>query len=276
VGRRVTSSEPGPGYDRPTKSSSGSSSSGRPEQAGLSRAEPVSSYIQPPPVVVISRWSSGWTPILGIGLVCALLVAAAVANAGNSTHTASPTPSVAGFVAGAATDSPASQPLTPGSTPTEMPTPIPAAVELTSFSVPVASSDGYSFKAPRDGVYRFRYAGGAYSTYKSDAVAPKPSWLTSVCASSPQEVPWTNGVIPAAGPKCLFVVGWTGAAYWSSSESTNAAQGMSGQTVSSAAFAPPAVRLSAGETIVFRAVDDEVYDAYSDNRGTLSISVWLA
>jgi hypothetical protein len=233
---------------------------------------------------------SGWTPFLGVGLACLLGAAFFMTNRGpvgsspsplvtTFSHTTSPDPnSVARSTVtlSVATNQPASSPtIFRDPAATEGPTHTPSSAPMSVFSVAVDSPDGYAFVALRPGNYLFRYAGGAYSTYPLGVTPPGPSWLTSACANSPGEVPWTNGKIPAAGPHCSFVVGWSGAFYPSSSAAVVAAKQMATQSTPPTYFAPPAVSLAEGNIIVFRAVDDEAYNAYAGNQGSLAISVYL-
>jgi hypothetical protein len=235
----------------------------RPEPAG--RTEPSGTGTPPRPP---AHWSSAWTPILAVGLACLIGAAFFIANSGSGSVSPSPSMPTGPLVARPGRDSPTATP-----TPTLAPTPAQGPVVLSVFSVPVASPNGYVFVAPQTGEYLFRYAGGAYSTYPPGVNPPKPSWLTSACADTGGNVPWTNGLVPAAGPNCSFVVGWTGAYYRSAAEAGAAAQAMAEQTAPPSFFAPPAIALQIGDRIVFRAVDDEA--AYPDNQGTLTISASL-
>jgi hypothetical protein len=117
----MTSGAEGTNRDRgEAEPEAGSTHRDWPEPAG--RTQPSGTGTPPLPP---AHWSSAWTPVLAVGLACAIGAAFFVANAGNDTPAASPTASTSLIAAGAGTESPTVLQPTPGPMPTATLVPTP-------------------------------------------------------------------------------------------------------------------------------------------------------
>lgn len=136
-----------------------------------------------------------------------------------------------------------------------IPTPTPISVGI--FVVPGNSTEGYRFNVTVSGIYYFRYVSGSYSTYPIDRIPTgTPTWLTSLRVFRNRPSEW-NGIAISDFPDInAFDTDY-------SFSSNQAESKVVGQIV--------IVTLSAGEYLIFVAVDEKPY--YSDNPGEIVIEV---
>ena len=155
-------------------------------------------------------------------------------------------------------DIPTSQPQTPGvmaALPTTEPQG-PSLEPLGTIRVFGNSNQGVQVQAPKSGIYRFVYSGGAYSTYAiNSAPAGEKTWLTAILVFLGDRALWDGNRIKDED----IALRLADTKYWSTQEEAeSSAQGQYVET-----------QLNEGDKLTFIGVDGQSY--YADNPGQVLV-----